>query len=88
MNIAKAKAYRWVFKGMKFSKNINGWTLYEPSIVLTFSSNICIIPDRLLPSRACFRLYRQCKDNTIYSITDNKKKKQQLQVIEQKKLFL
>jgi hypothetical protein len=62
---------QWVFKGMVFSKNINGWTLYKPSIALTFSSNICIIPDRLIQSRACFRLYRLCKDNKKNPILDN-----------------
>ena len=61
---------RWVFLGMKFSENINGWTLHMPSIALTFSSNICIIPGRLLPGRACFRLYRRSKDKTINSISE------------------
>ena len=61
---------RWVFLGMKFSENINGWTLHRPSIALTFSSNICIIPGRLLPGRACFRLYRRSKDKTINSISE------------------
>jgi hypothetical protein len=44
------KFYGWIFLGMEFSENINGRTLCRPSIELTFSSNICIIPDRLLPS--------------------------------------
>ena len=56
----------WVFLGMEFSKNVNGRTLSYPSIALTFSSNICIIPDRLLPSRACFCLCRQGKGNEFY----------------------
>ena len=34
------------------------------SIELTFLSKFCIIPDRLLPSRACLRLYRQGKGKT------------------------
>jgi hypothetical protein len=57
----------WVFSGMGFSENINGRTFYSPSIALTFSSNICIIPEPLLPSRACFRLYRQDKSNKNFS---------------------
>ena len=61
----------WGFRGMKFSENINGWTFHKPSIELTFSSNICTIPDRLLPSRACFRLYRCYKNNTMNSIIEN-----------------
>jgi hypothetical protein len=65
----------WVFEGMRFSKNINGWTVNKPSIELTFLSNICIIPDRLLPSRACFRLYRCGNDNEIYSTIECKAKK-------------
>jgi hypothetical protein len=57
----------WVFEGMMFSKNINGWTVNKPPIELTFLSNICMIPHRVLPGRACFRLYRRGKDNEIYS---------------------
>jgi len=64
----------WGFRGMKFSENINGWTFHKPSIELTFSSNICIIPDRLLPSRACFRLYRCGKGNKINSTIENNTK--------------
>jgi hypothetical protein len=56
----------WVFLGMAFSKNINGQIFNNPSIELTFSSNICDIPDRLLPSRACFRLGRQCESSVIF----------------------
>ena len=56
----------WVFLGMEFSKNINGQILCNPSIALTFLSNICMIPDRLLPSSACFRLYRQGKGSAKY----------------------
>jgi hypothetical protein len=56
----------WVFLGIMFSKNINGWILCCPPIVLIFSSNTCIIPDRLLPSRVCFPLYRRDKDNENY----------------------
>jgi len=47
-----------------FSKNTNGQFFFKLSIALTFLSNICIIPDRLLPSRACFRLYWPCKNKT------------------------
>jgi len=63
---AVSEFYGWVFLGMGFSKNVNGRTFSNPSIALTFSSNICIIPDRLLPSRACFRLYGQGKCNEYY----------------------
>jgi hypothetical protein len=63
------KVCGWVFSGMEFSENINGRTFYSPSIALTFSSNICIIPDKLPPGRACFRLYRQDKSNENFSIT-------------------
>jgi len=65
----------WVFSGMVFNKNINGRTLFNPSIALTFSSNVCIIPDRLLPSRACFRLYRQGKGSAKYEISKKKSTK-------------
>ena len=46
--------YRWVFKGIKTSKNIKGITISNP-FDLTFLSVIKSIPDKLLPSRACFR---------------------------------
>ena len=64
--IGEQKICGWVFEGMKFSKNINGWTFSKTSIELTFLSNICMIPDRLLPGSACFRLYRCSKDSTKY----------------------
>jgi len=63
---AICKDWDRVFSGMMFSKNINGRIFCNPSTALTFLSNICIIPDRLLPSRACFRLYRHHKDNENY----------------------
>jgi len=66
--------YGWIFLGIWFSENINGRTLCRPSIALTFSSNICIIPGRLLPSRACFRLYRCNKNSTKYSVIENNSK--------------
>ena len=55
--------FGWVFSGMEFSKNINGQILRNPSIALTFLSNIRAIPDRLLPSRACFRLRGRRNDS-------------------------
>ena len=63
---AACKDWDRVFSGMKFSKNINGQIFCNPSTSLTFLSNICIIPDRLLPGRACFRLYRHNRDNENY----------------------
>jgi hypothetical protein len=62
----KKENYGQVFLGIEFSKIINGWILTYPSDELTFSSNTCIIPDRLLPSRACFRLYRLDKSSENY----------------------
>ena len=62
------------FRGMKFSKNITGRTLNKPAGALTFSSNIRIIPDRLLPGKACFSLYRCRKVNTIVSKIENNTK--------------
>lgn len=67
----------WIFLGMVFSENINGRIFYRPSIALTFSSNACIIPDRLLPSRACFRLYRCDKNNEKCLIIKNNSKNKQ-----------
>jgi len=61
--------YDWVFLGMEFNKNINGQIL---SIALTFSSNICIIPGRLLLS---FRLYRHSKSNAKNQIAKKSCKK-------------
>jgi hypothetical protein len=66
--------YGWVFSGMEFSENINGRILSGPSIALTFSSNICIIHGRLLPSRACFRLYRCNESSAKFSMVKNKLK--------------
>ena len=83
----KLKGRRWIFKGIKFSKNNNGWALYKPSIALTFSSNICIIPDRLLPSRACFRLYRHRKNITIASTIENNNKNCEIYLLNQKNYF-
>ena len=57
------------------SKNIKGIALNH-SFDLTFFSVICIIPDKLLPSRACFRLYRRCK-NKIKLLTFKKSTKKQ-----------
>jgi hypothetical protein len=72
--VMKKGRSEWVFRGMKFSKNINGWSMNKPPIEWTLLSNICNIPDRLLPSRACFHLYRLCKGNTIkLSIENNTK---------------
>ena len=68
---AACKEWDRFFSGMKFSKNINGRIFCNPSIALTFLSNICIIPDRLLLSRACFRLYRRHKDSENYTIEKN-----------------
>jgi len=59
LNASASQICRWVFLDIAFSKNINGWTLYHPSIASTFSSNIRAIPDKLLPSRACFCLHEQ-----------------------------
>ena len=70
-----SKTSGWVFLGMEFSKNINGQILGNPSIALTFLSNICMIPDRLLPSRACFRLYRQGKGSAKYPTVKKEYKK-------------
>jgi hypothetical protein len=83
----KLKGHRWIFKGIKFSENNNGWDLYNPSIALTFSSNIRIIPNRLLPSRACFRLYRHCKNITIYSTIENYNKICEIYLLNQKNYF-
>ena len=83
----KLKGRRWIFLGIKFSENNKGWALYHPSFVLTFSSNICIIPDRLLPSRACFRLYRRCKNNTISSTIENNNKYGKIYLLNQKNYF-
>lgn len=38
------------------------------SLELTFLLVICIIPDKLLPSRACFRLYRQHEEKDLLDI--------------------
>ncbi len=38
------------------------------SLELTFLSVICIIPDKLLPGRACFRLYRQHEEKNLLDI--------------------
>ena len=67
--------FGWVFSGMVFSKNINGWTSWRPSIALTFSSNIRAIPDKLLPSRACFRLTRRHKFKTKFINCEIRSKK-------------
>ena len=64
--------FGWVFLGMGFSKNINGRILCNPSIALTFLSNIRVIPDRLLPSRACFRLRGRRKDSAIVLFSEKK----------------
>jgi len=83
----KLKGRRWIFKGIKFSENNNGWNFYTPSIALTFSSNIYIIPDRLLPSRACFRFYRHSKNITINSTIENKYKICGIYLLNQKNYF-
>jgi hypothetical protein len=83
----KLKSRRWIFKGIEFSEKNNGWTFDKPSIALTFSSNICIIPDRLLPSRACFRLYKHRKNNTIKSTIENNDKNSEIDLFNQKNYF-
>ena len=61
--------FGWVFLGMEFSKNINGQILRNPSIALTFLSNIRAIPDRLLPS---FRLSGHHKDSAKVLLSEKK----------------
>ena len=53
---AKNKFIVGFFKAWKVSENVKGWQDTNP-LILTFSSTVKIIPGRLLPSIACFRLF-------------------------------
>lgn len=80
------EVFGWIFLGIEFSENINGRILCCPPIALTFSSNAYIIPDRLLPSRACFRLYRRGKSSEKCSIIENNSKNKQKNLFVNKKI--
>jgi hypothetical protein len=53
---------------LKISKGL----LHKNPFELTFSSLIKCIPDRLLSSRACFRLIQHCKNKTNFENVQKK----------------